>query len=67
MQVSCRGNAAETVVRRRGYLLVLCVDVHLLRADGRADVFHVVLPAVVEDVLILFPGGGQRKTKREFE
>ena len=61
MHVSCHGNPAETLVRRRGYLFVLGVDVHLLRADGGADVFNVVLSAVVEDVLILFPGGDQEK------
>lgn len=49
------------------YLFVFSIDVNFLRADGLADVVDVVLSAVIEDVLILFPesGGEKKRTKRQ--
>lgn len=45
------------------YLFVFSVDVNFLGADGLADVVDVVLPAVIEDVFILFPESDKAKTK----
>lgn len=47
------------------YLFVFSVDVDFLGADGLADAVDVILSAVIEDVLILFPesGGAEGKEK----
>lgn len=48
------------------YLFVFSIDVNFLGADGLADTVDVILPAVIEDVLILFPeSGGAEKKERE--
>lgn len=48
------------------YLFVFSIDVNFLGADGLADAVDAILPAVIEDVLILFPeSGGAEKKERE--
>lgn len=48
---------------KRQYLFVLCVHIHFFGADCFADVFDVVLSAVVEYVFVLFPVVQQTKEK----
>lgn len=55
-------------LRLHWYLFVFSIDVNFLGADGLADAVDVILPAVIEDVLILFPeSGGAEKRERERE
>lgn len=56
---------SNTGVGLHWYLLVSSVDVNFLGADGLTDVVDVVLSAVIEDVLILFPESGRAKKKKK--